>query len=257
MSIFVDRSNNNGTDDYHLAHAGHVYVKITDGVTGDQSAAYRARVEAARRAGAVTGAYHFGQNNDPRTECDFFINTLVLRDRKPRAGDLRPMVDVEQGQTIGWVEAFATHFRSRLGYWPTLYGNTSTIEPMRQASAILRALPWCRAEYGPDDGQRHPLQGGSLGAAIHQYTSKARFPGIAGETDADFALRPDLMVVPAYQREQRVLPGTAWKWARWRLGIAEYHGHGGDKRLRPRRAPRVIPPRWWRAVRWYKRHVVK
>jgi len=257
LGIFPDRSDNNGTDDYKLAHAKHLYVKITDGLSGDQSSAYTARVGAARAAKVVTGAYHYGQNDDPRAECDHFIDTLTSVDRAPRPGDLRPAVDVEEGQSAAWVEDFASHFRSRVGYWPTLYGNTSTIAPMRSASALLAALPWWRAEYGADDGRVHPLSGGSLGCAIHQYTEKAVFTGISGATDANIAMRGDLMLVPRRKKERRQPNECPWRWARWKLGIAEYHGHAGDKLLRPKCAPRIIPLSWWRKVAWYKRHVLK
>ena len=254
MGIFPDRSDNNGVDDYKLAHATHLYAKITDGISSSQASAYKARVDAARAARAVTGAYHFAQNNDPRGECDFFIDTLTTADRLPKPGDLRPAVDVERAQSVAWVEDFATHFRSRLGYWPTLYGNTSTIAPMRNTSAILRELPWWRAEYGADDGRAHPLAGGAMGCAIHQYTEKAVFAGISGFTDANIAMRGDLMLVPKRRREHRPPNECPWRWARWRLGIAEYEGHARDKLLRPKCAPRIIPISWWRKVRWYKRH---
>src|SRR6266581_3739940 len=168
MTELLDRSNVNGPDDYAVAHkAGmtHLYLKATEG-TSFTDATYKSRKAEGLAAGAVVGAYHFARSSDPVAEADHFLNAIGV----PRAGRLRPCLDLEDGQPAAWAEAFVKHIHAKLGYYPTLYGSTSFIVPKRTASATLRACPFWRAEFGPNDGHRHPLAGGDLGASAHQYT---------------------------------------------------------------------------------------
>lgn len=192
MTRFIDRSNVNGVDNYTTAKVTHLYLKATEG-TSFVDSTYKQRHAQGIIAGAAVGAYHFAGLGDPAAECHFFLDTIGT----PKAGRLRPCVDVEQGQTAAWVETFVKTARERLGYWPTLYGSTSEIAPLRQASSTIRACPWWRAEYGPNDGNVHPLQGGDQGCAAHQYTSVATFPGISGHTDASIFIQPaSALLVP-------------------------------------------------------------
>lgn len=257
MGIFIDRSNVNPGDDYARADVNHAYFKATEG-TGFTDATFAGRTAEARRAGAQCGAYHYAANTNAVDECDFFLNSIPA----PRKGDLRPCVDVERSQNgtpnTEWVVAFVEHARKRLGYWPVVYGNTSTLEPMRSSSPVIRACGWWRAEYGPDDGRPHPLMGGDQGCAAHQYTSQAHFPGIGSNTDASIMMRADIMTVPGPVAKHRTpYPAVAWRWARWRVGVGEYTNHAGDHAMRPSHAPARIPARWWRLVGWYKRNVLK
>ncbi len=201
MGVFIDRSNVNGADDYRKAGVSHLYLKATEGTTF-RDGTYQQRRSQGLKAGAKVGAYHFARANNPATEADFFLTTIGT----PRPGDLRPCLDLEDGQSIEWAEAFVEHVRDVLGYRPVLYGSTSFIAPMRIRSAKLRACPWWRAEYGPNDGQRHDLVGGDQGAAAHQYTSVATFPGISGKTDASIVLiEKQLAVPPAKPRKRYVI----------------------------------------------------
>jgi len=188
MTILIDRSNNNGTDDYAAAHkAGvtHAYFKATDG-TGFVDSTYHDRCARARAAGIIPGGYHFAEHGDPVAEANHFLSVIGT----PPAGHLRPCLDLESGESAAWAAAFVERIHAKLGYWPVLYGNTSTIPALRAANASVRACPWWRAEYGPNDGQRHALAGGDMGAAAHQYTSEAHIAGVEGATDASVFLVP-------------------------------------------------------------------
>lgn len=198
MGIFIDRSNVNGADDLRKAGVSDIYLKATEGTTF-RDGTYQQRRAQARLAGARSGAYHFARQNTPATEADFFLTTIGT----PKPGDLRPCLDLEDGQSTAWAEAFVKHVRDSLGYWPVLYGSTSFIAPMRAASQTLRNCAWWRAEYGQNDGKRHALDGGDQGAAAHQYTSAATFPGIAGKTDASVILHGKNLVVPAAKPRKR------------------------------------------------------
>lgn len=196
----IDRSNNNGTDNFVTAHkAGvtHAYFKATDGAVGSDGkmfvdSTYHERFAAADAAGVVPGAYHFAEHGNPTVEADHFLSVIGT----PKAGRLRPCLDLESGEDAAWAAAFVEHLHAKLGYWPVLYGNTSTIPALRSASASVRACPWWAANYGVNDGQRHPLPAG-IAPAAHQYTSVARFPGISGDTDASVFLDETVMLVPA------------------------------------------------------------
>lgn len=189
-TVFIDRSNVNSGDDYKAAPTTHLYLKVSEGTTFTDTT-YRTRRSQGKAAGARVGGYHFAGHGDPRAEADFFLSLLG----KPDAGDLKPCLDLESGQSRQWAEQFVLRVKQRLGYFPVLYGSTSFIQPMRQASSTLRACPWWRAEFGPNDGGRHTLQGGDMGAAAHQYTSVATVPGISGRTDRSAILDEKQLVV--------------------------------------------------------------
>lgn len=261
MTFMIDRANVNGADDYPVAHhagAQWAYFKATEGAHFTDET-YHSRRKAARDAGIVTGAYMFSDNTDPAVEANQFLD--VIGDLGARAGDLRPCLDIERSPngvpTLAHTEALASHLRAKLGYWPTIYGSTSVLAPYRADSVVVRSCPYWRAEYGPNDGRLHSLSGGDQGAAAHQYTSVGRVSGVSGFVDLSSLLRPDQVIVPTPQTVKTTLPPVAWKWARWRLGLAEYEGHRQDPEMRPHRAPRRIPLGWYRTVRWYQRNVIQ
>lgn len=193
MTVFIDRSNVNGPDDYKAAPVTHLDLKVTEGTTFVDST-YQQRRAQGKAAGAKVGGYHFAGHNDPRAEADFFLSHLGT----PGPGDMKPCLDLESGQSQQWAEQFVLRIKDKLGYFPILYGSTSFIQPMRSSSSILKQCPWWRAEFGPNDGNRHPLAGGDLGAAAHQYTSVAHVPGISGVTDQSHILdEAALLVKPA------------------------------------------------------------
>jgi GH25 family lysozyme M1 (1,4-beta-N-acetylmuramidase) len=191
MTVFLDRSNVNGADDYKQAGVTHIYLKVSEGTTFTDRT-YLERRRQALAAGAKVGGYHFAGHADPRAEADFFLS-LVKEDQ------LRPCLDLESGQNRAWAEQFVLRMHDKLGYWPVLYGSTSFIAPMRSASAVLRNCPWWRAEFGPNDGGRHALSGGDMGAAAHQYTSVATVPGISGATDRSELINEKQMLVPGVE----------------------------------------------------------
>lgn len=257
MSRFVDRSNVNGADDYRTARVGLLYLKATEGISFVDGTR-RNRLAQARAEGvAMIGDYHFADLDNPLAEADHFYSVCG----RPAPGQLRPCLDLERGQVINdqaWAEAFITRMRTHLGYLPAIYGSTSLIAPLRQRSALIRSCPWWRAEYGPNDGALHPLQGGNLGAAAHQYTSVARVSGLSGNVDASVLLSPTALLVPHPKVVVRITR-AAWLWAQWWLSIGAYKGHGHAEHAASRgpgqkdgRVP--VPHGGWAAVKWYLKH---
>lgn len=209
MTRFIDRSNVNGpasADDLKRAAITHLYAKASEGLSFTDLT-YQDRHAAAAAAGAKFGGYHFAGHSSAPAEADFFLSRIG----KPPAGSLRPCLDLESGQSAAWAEAFALRVKAKLGYLPVLYGSTSFIAPLRAANATLKACPWWRAEYGPNDGQVHQLEGGDQGAAAHQYTSVATFPGISGHTDASILIDEAALLVPGPKTPPR---GWVVKWTR-------------------------------------------
>lgn len=193
MTRFIDRSNVNGADHYGAAGVTHLYLKASEGTSFVDSSYRNRRAQAISEGVKHVGAYHFAGHGSPEAEADFFYSLIG----KPRAGNLRPCVDVESGQSASWVAAFAERMKQHLGYEPVFYANTSTGLGLRAASPVVKSLPWWRAEYGPDDGRLHPLTGGNQGASAHQYTSRATFTGISGYTDASVLINAQALLVPA------------------------------------------------------------
>ena len=203
MTRFIDRSNVNGADSYKAAGVTHIYLKASEGTSFLDSSYRNRRAQAVAEGVAHIGAYHFAGHGSPEAEADFFYSVIG----KPGRGNLRPCVDVESGQSAVWVAAFAARMKQHLGYEPVFYANTSQGVALRSASAAVKDLPWWRAEYGPNDGLLHPLSGGDLGAAAHQYTSRARLTGINGFTDASVLLDAKALLVPS-PRTVRVTTGS-------------------------------------------------
>lgn len=259
--MFVDRSNVNGADDYRVAGVHHLYLKATEGTTFIDASNANRHAQAAAEGVAVTGDYHFADLDDPAAECAFFLSHA----RVHTPGQFRGCLDLERGTVItdvAWAESWVAAYREHVGHLPVVYGSTSLIAPLRAASKLIRACPWWRAEYGPNDGADHPLEGGALGAAAHQYTSVAHVTGLAGDVDRSVFVSPSgarSMLIPNPPRLVPI-PPEAWLWAEWKIGVARFKGHAGDAAYRPATLPARIPARLWpacaRAAWWYYSHGV-
>lgn len=64
------------------------------------------------------GFYHFARNNDPVAEADFFIDNCA-----GYFGAGIPILDWEDGQSVGWANAFVERVQERTGIWPWIYAN--------------------------------------------------------------------------------------------------------------------------------------
>ncbi|RSN38556.1 hypothetical protein DMC64_41550 [Amycolatopsis sp. WAC 04197] len=171
-----------------------VFVKLTNGggqarVRGDRY------VAGARAAGARVGGYHYALGGDPVAQANVFADELI----RLNALDLAPALDYEDhslpkgpaAQT--WIRRFLTQMNVRLPQLGKnlLYGSGSDLQAMRAWEITVPGadvLEWA-AEYGVNNGTKNPIRhykGGQ--AAVHQYTSAGRVPGIAGHVDLDDVL---------------------------------------------------------------------
>ena len=64
------------------------------------------------------GFYHFGNNNDPIAEADFFVDNTANY-----FGHGIPVLDWESDQSVSWVNRFVERVHERTGIWPWIYAN--------------------------------------------------------------------------------------------------------------------------------------
>jgi len=200
MAELVDlyQQYNTVTDERALAGAiDGAMIKMTDGsgeaiVHADNYAAMM------RRIGRPYGGYHFAEPGDPIAQADVFAGTL----RRIGGWTLAPALDMENGgipiaDRDDWSRAFMQRLRDDLQCRVMVYSSTSWLQSYLQPDSWPYDwdLTWA-AQYGVNDGYRHPpnLYPGRID--MHQYTSDGRVPGIAGSVDRDWC--PDINALLAY-----------------------------------------------------------
>lgn len=160
-----------------------VYLKATEGLTFDDERFVWNRA-AAKAAGLQVGAYHFARpdNNPARQEAEHF-----LRVARPRAGELLPVLDWETGPPTGdWAVEWLRIVGEAIGARPVLYSYGDFLRRTGHADVLGRYPLWL-ANYGPNDGQRHPATAPTgYRLVAHQYTSRGSVSGIAGDVDLNF-----------------------------------------------------------------------
>lgn len=92
-------------------------VKATEGGTFVNSYCDRV-VQECISAALPWGFYHYGRNNDPVKEADFFIQSCWNY-----FGHGIPVLDWEEDQSAGWVNKFVRRVYERTKVWPWIYGN--------------------------------------------------------------------------------------------------------------------------------------
>ena len=123
-----------------------VINKCTQG-TGFVDPTYSERQSAAKAAGLLWGAYHFGEGGDGTQQAQFFLQHAT-----PAAGDLL-VLDFEQNtqgasMTLAEAEQFVSYLQGQTGRWPVLYGGSYLIEQLNGApNATLSSCPLWIAAY--------------------------------------------------------------------------------------------------------------
>ena len=167
-------------------------IKATDG-GGRAVAPADALVRGARSVGIPVGLYHYAQlSPSPEIQADVLAGEM----RRLAPIQLPPVLDLEgdfhpraedspavRAQKISRAVDFGRRFATRLsaGGHPRvlLYANTSFLSQLRPQTWGLPGLLIWAADYGPNDGRRHPDLSPYTGpVAIHQYTDRGAVPGI-------------------------------------------------------------------------------
>lgn len=186
MLSFIDISNHQGKDGLSLSavlpRVDAVVCKATEGLDFVDSYCDRF-VQTCRRAGKPWGFYHFARNGDPSKEAAFFINSTVNY-----FGEGIPILDWEDGQSVGWVNEFVRLVHGQTGVWPWIYAN-----PWRfnQGGVESNCGRWVAgyplavnrdAGYGLD--HEMPYETDGLVCAW-QFTSTGRVSGYSGDLDCN------------------------------------------------------------------------
>jgi lysozyme len=148
----------------------------------DKDPHFKANYDGSKAAGFLRGAYHpFWSGRTGQEQFDNFFGAYT-----PDAGDLVPMIDVEQHDKtvplkdfLKEVEALLSLTESKVGKKPFLYTAHWFWESIGNPPPIADYPLWV-AYYNPD---LHPtLPKGWSSYAIWQYTDKGVVPGITDNT---------------------------------------------------------------------------
>lgn len=193
-----------GTIDWPaVARAGvvDVFVKLTNG-PGPAQVRGDAYVSGARGARLRVGGYHYALGGSAAAQADAFAAELM----RLHALDLAPALDFEDtslptgtAARRAWIVAFFERLHARLPRLTKvlLYSSGSELQAISAGSITvpgLTVLVW-DGEYGPNDGNEHPIVHYTGRVAIHQYTSVGHVAGIRTAVDLD-DIRTDITEAP-------------------------------------------------------------
>jgi lysozyme len=151
LNAIVDISHHNGNVDYQkLKASGIVGVihKATQGSTGSDPT-YVAHRQAAKAAGLLWGAYHFGTDSDGVQQAVNFLNvvgdttdTLIALDFE--SNPTGPSMSLEEAR------AFVTHIKEATGRFPGFYSGHDIKQALGTSTdAVLRNCWFWLAQYRP------------------------------------------------------------------------------------------------------------
>lgn len=168
-----------------------VYVKGTDG-GGPALVHADYQVRGAHGVGLPVGLYHYAQlSPSPEVQADILTSEV----RRLGATGVPPALDLEDpfspgGRARDFAQRFLDRLRANGFDTVTLYANTSMLNGLVLAGGLdVPGLVTWAANYGPNDGARHPLpKPWDKLAHIHQYASVGRVPGIRGRVDLNESL---------------------------------------------------------------------
>jgi GH25 family lysozyme M1 (1,4-beta-N-acetylmuramidase) len=164
-----------------------IIIKVTEGVGYRDPKATRNQSEA-RRVGLGLGYYHFARpdlGNSPEAEAQYFLNQCgVIRQGEVLVLDYEPNWG---GDAVGWCKKWLDYVYSKTQTRPLIYLNQA-----QTTSTRFNWKPIVDADYGlwiaayTNDPN---VNTGKIGpwplAAMQQYTSTGRYPGIIGNTDGN------------------------------------------------------------------------
>ena len=185
MIKFIDISNHQKGMDLSkvLPSVGGVICKATEGI-GFVDAYCDKFVQTCIKAGKPWGFYHFGRNNDPEAEADFYVDNTINY-----FGEGIPILDWEDGQSVDWVNSFVRRVHDRTSVWPWVYGNSWRFN---QGEVELNCGRWIAGypqtgitdiAYGSQHQFPYHVENGLVCA--WQFTASGRLSGYSGNLDMD------------------------------------------------------------------------
>lgn len=212
----IDVSSSNGTINFKkVKEAGFDFVYVQSSRYSKQKdAGFQDKLDRARNAGLVVGAYHFcAHDTDPARQADFFFQACLGLGSQP--GALPPMMDWEYctpskyknhpRHCVEWIEVFSDHVRANFGQDGVIYtypNYAATHQPSLSESLVLWELPVCLASYPNRNGYVpksveevpfHPTPTGLASPVLVQYSGDkgAPVPGVSGACDRQVFLGTD------------------------------------------------------------------
>lgn len=173
-----------------------VIVKFTQGTWYVNPYADK-QYSAAKAAGKLLGAYHYGEGGDAKKEAQYFFKKLGTR-----IGECIPGIDWEgmqnptfgSGEDVEWCLTFCDEFYRLSGVRPVVYMSKSVCWKYDWSKVAAKYQLWC-AQYGSNaatDYRKDPwTDGNGWGAwehdTIRQYSSHGSIKGYSGYIDINLA----------------------------------------------------------------------
>lgn len=180
IDVVIDLSHHNGAVDFaKLTASGVVGVigKASQGLTHTDPL-YAAHRDAAKAAGLLWGAYHFGVNANGAAQADHFLSltgtdptTLLALDFEPNGDDT---------MSLDQARDFLRHVYDQTGRWPGLYSGDLIRETLggQKDAELANCWLWL-AQYGP----KAEVPASWPCWTLWQYTSTGAAPGVTGNVD--------------------------------------------------------------------------
>lgn len=208
MPLFgVDVSTNNGEVNYTaMKYAGIQFAMVkasqghslyTKGLYNFADSKFRRNIEGFTKVGIPVGAYHFFTAttiDEAHKEADFFLKTVrPFKDKISLylACDAENynnpwLKKLDRDELTGLIDIFCKRVEAE-GYKACHYTNTDHIQSYINIGKL--DFPIWHAHYASDGSVSRPTASGKK-LAIHQYTSKGRIAGMAGNFDLNFGYAP-------------------------------------------------------------------
>lgn len=172
--------------DVYKNNTNFLFIKASEGV-GFTDPKFSRNQSEARRVGIPLGFYHFARpdlGNSPEAECDWFLKVC----NGPHAGEVMAL-DYEcanQKQAdVDWCKKFLDRLQAKIGVKAFIYLNQSQLKTFNWKSIVDGGYPLWVAAYTFDPNNNNFYTGAWSYAAMQQWTSSQKVPGIPTNCDGD------------------------------------------------------------------------
>lgn len=153
INVIIDLSHHNQNADFGRVQAGGILGIIHKATQGSAftDPTYAARQEAAKDAGLLWGAYHFGTAADPVAQAQFFLSVASLTPQDLIILDLETnRANPNNTMSLDQARAFIAAVQDATGIAPGLYGGAYLKGQLGEAiDPTLQGCWLWWAQYGP------------------------------------------------------------------------------------------------------------
>jgi GH25 family lysozyme M1 (1,4-beta-N-acetylmuramidase) len=182
-----DIANFQGDVDYstYKNNSNFIIFKATEG-TGFKDPKFSRNQSEARNVGLALGYYHFARpdlNADANKEADFFLQTLgEIKDGEVLVLDYEPNW---HGDAVSWCKAWLDHVTEKTHCKPLIYLNQNQLNTINWKPISDAGYGLWVAAYTGSPTNNNFVTGSWKFAAMQQWTSSQKVPGINGNVDGD------------------------------------------------------------------------